>query len=203
MRQEFLRTGGLEFLSISKVIDYDSLSKFIKEEFLKNKLSSEELNEKIVELNSRLEELKLIEKNKEEEYSMRQKQIAMYLECRRSFFGRIRYYFKGKKDIKEFKEDKAQVQKSEDENEDTDQLIYETREYYTIENLMDVTKILDRIENQIKNVTFDINALERSIDRLTKKNQNAKNYIDTIEEHKKSIFEFWSFVNKDNVLRIK
>ena len=69
--------------------------------------------------------------------------------------------------------------------------------------MIDITKILDRIENQIKNVTLDINALERSVDRLTRKNQNAKNYIDTIEEHKKSIFEFWNFVNKDNVLRIK
>lgn len=198
-----LRTGGLEFLSGSKLIDYDSLSKFIKEEFLKNKLSSEELNEKIVELNSRLEELKLIEKNKEEEYAIRQKQIAMYLECRKSFFGRIRYYFKKKKDIKESKEDKEQVQRIEEENVDPEQLIYETKEYYTIENLIDITKILDRIENQIKNVTLDINALERSVDRLTRKNQNAKNYIDTIEEHKKSIFEFWNFVNKDNVLRIK
>ena len=198
-----LRIGGLEFLSGSKLIDYDSLSKFIKEEFLKNKLSSEELNEKIVELNSRLEELKLIEKNKEEEYAIRQKQIAMYLECRKSFFGRIRYYFKKKKDIKESTEDEKKVQKIEEENVDKEQLIYETREYYTIENLIDITKILDRIENQIKNVTLDINALERSVDRLTRKNQNAKNYIDTIEEHKKSIFEFWSFVNKDNVLRIK
>ncbi len=196
-------TGGLEFLAGSKLIDYDSLSKFIKEEFLKNKLSSEELNEKIVELNSRLEELKLIEKNKEEEYSIRQKQIAMYLECRKSFFGRIRYYFKKKKDIKESTKDEKKVQKVEEETVDTEQLIYETKEYYTIENLIDITKILDRIENQIKNVTLDINALERSVDRLTRKNQNAKNYIDTIEEHKKSIFEFWNFVNKDNILRIK
>ena len=198
-----LRTGGLEFLAGSKLIDYDSLSKFIKEEFLKNKLSSEELNEKIVELNSRLDELKLIEKNKEEEYAIRQKQIAIYLECRKSFFGRIRYYFRKKKDIKESKEDEKKVQKVEEEDVDTEQLIYETREYYTIENLIDITKILDRIENQIKNVTLDINALERSVDRLTRKNQNAKNYIDTIEEHKKSIFEFWNFVNKDNILRIK
>ena len=197
-----LKTGGLEFLSGSKLIDYDSLSKFIKEEFLKNKLSSEELNEKIVELNSRLDELKLIEKNKEEEYAIRQKQIAIYLECRKSFFGRIRYYFRKKKDIKESKEDEKKVQKIE-EDVDKEQLIYETREYYTIENLIDITKILDRIENQIKNVTLDINALERSVDRLTRKNQNAKDYIDTIEEHKKSIFEFWNFVNKDNVLRIK
>ena len=104
-----LKTGGLEFLSGSKLIDYDSLSKFIKEEFLKNKLSSEELNEKIVELNSRLDELKLIEKNKEEEYAIRQKQIAIYLECRKSFFGRIRYYFRKKKDIKESKEDEKKM----------------------------------------------------------------------------------------------
>ena len=50
---------------------------------------------------------------------------------------------------------------------------------------------------------MDIHALEASVDRLTKKIENAKKYIEEIEEHKKSIFEFWSFVNKDNVLRIK
>ena len=195
--------GGLEFLYNLKTIDYETLSKFIKEEFLKNKAESERLNEEIVTLNNILEELKLVEKDKEEEYYMRQKQVAMYLECKKSFFGRIRYFFKGKKDLKELKKEREIPQKPPEEQIDVEEIIYDNREHYTIENLIDITKILDRITNQVRNMNLDIKALESSIERLTSKIDNAKRYIEEIEEHKKSIFEFWHFVNKDSVLRIK
>ena len=62
---------------------------------------------------------------------------------------------------------------------------------------------MDRVINQTRNINQDIKALEMSIDRLSKKIDNARRYIEEIEEHKKSIFEFWNFVNKDNILRIK
>ena len=94
-----------------------------------------------------------------------------------------------------------QETKQEEKHEATE--IYDTKEYYTIEDLVDITKILDRITNEVRNANSDIRALESSIERLTKKADNAKKYIDEIEEHKKSIFEFWSFVNQDSVLRIK
>ena len=97
--------GGLEFLynkenSLSKTVDYENLSKFIKEEFLKARLTSEEQNEEILGLYEKLENLKITEKEKEDEYHIRQKQVTTYLECKRSFFGRIKYYFKGKVKIK-------------------------------------------------------------------------------------------------------
>lgn len=190
--------GGLEFLFESKVINYDGLTKFIKEEFLKNKSEYEEQNEAVIKLNSRLEELKLVEKDKEEEYHMRQKQVAMYLECRKSFFGRIRYYFRGKKDIKNLKN--REVPQTIQENKEEVEPIYDTKEYYTIEDLTGITKILDRVLNENRNISADIKAKEASIERLSKRAENARRYIDEIEEHKKSIFEFWSFVNKDNVL---
>lgn len=194
--------GGLEFVYNSKVIEYDSLTKFIKEEFLKNKQESENLNEEIVKLNNRLEELKLLSKDKEEEYHMRQKQVAIYLECRKSFFGKIRYYFKGKKEDNRIKR-KREVPIEKAEKQEVQEIVYDTKEYYTIEDLVDMTKILDRIETQIKNTNMDMKALEDTIDRFTKKIDNARRYIEEIEEHKKSIFEFWSFVNQDNLLRIK
>lgn len=193
--------GGLEFLFNSKVIDYDSLTKFIKEEFLKNKVEYESQNQDIIKLNSRLDELKLVENDKEEEYRMRQKQVAMYLQCRKSFFGRIRYYFRGKKDIRNLKNREAMTIVKEIKQVEQDQT-YDTKEYYTIEDLIGITKILDRVINEIRNINSDIKAKEISIDRLNKRAQNAKRYIDEIEEHKKSIFEFWSFVNKDNVLAL-
>ncbi len=195
--------GGLEFVYNSKIIEYDNLAKFIKEEFLKNNKQSETLNEEIVKLNSRLEELKLLEKDKEEEYHMRQKQIALYLECKKSFFGKIRYYFKGKKEPSKIMKKRELSEGVIQEDEEQQEIGYDIKEHYTIEDLVDITKILDRVETQIKNANMDINALEETISRLTRKATNARRYIEEIEEHKKSIFEFWSFVNKDNVLRTK
>lgn len=193
--------GGLEFVYNSKIIEYESLTKFIKEEFLKNKAESEKLNEEVVKLCNKLEELKLIEKDKEEEYRMRQKQVALYLECKKSFFGRIKYYFKGKKECKVSNKKRSVPKESKAEEQTPEEIICNTKEYYTIEDLVDMTKILDRITVQVRNFNSDIKAIENSIERLTKKAENAKKYIDEIEEHKKSIFEFWSFVNKDNILR--
>lgn len=192
--------GGLEFVYNSKIINYDNLTKFIKEEFLRNSQESENLNEEIVQNNSRLEELKLVGKDREEEYLMRQKQVALYLKCKKSFFGKIRYYFKGKKDYSKMKKKRELPEVTKEKNE-TLEIMTDTKEYYTIEDLVDITKILERIEIQIKNTNMDIKALNDTIDRLTKKIDNAKRYIDEIEEHKKSIFEFWSFINKETTLR--
>ena len=193
--------GGLEFIFNSKVIEYDGLTKFIKEEFLKNKAEYETQNQEVIKLNNRLEELKLVEKDKDEEYHMRQKQVTLFLECKKSFFGKIRYYFRGKKDIRNSKNREATTVIQENKN-DEETLTYDTKEYYTIEDLIGITKILDRVLNEIRSINSDIKAKEETIDRLSKRIENAKRYIDEIEEHKKSIFEFWEFVNKDNVLAL-
>lgn len=175
------------------------MGKFIKEEFLKSRLTCEEQNEEILELYDRLENLKDIEKEKEEEYQIRQKQVTTYLQCKRSFFGKIRYFFKGKNKIKD-KKNEIIMPKRQKEETNKEDLIYDNKEYYTIEDLIGITKVMERTSAKIKNTNLDIKALEDSIERLTKRIENAKSYIDEIEEHKKSIFEFWSFVNKDNML---
>lgn len=207
MKQKSQKTGGLEFAytkdSISKNIDYENLSRFVKEEFLKSKLECEEQKEEVFVLCEKLENLKEIEKEKEEEYKIRQKQVTTYLECKKTFFGKIRYFFKGKKKLKNQKDNNFIQSKRTPEKTNKEELIYDNKEYYTIEDLIDITKVLERTENQIKNANLDIKALEASIQRLDKKIENAKRYIEEIEEHKKSIFEFWKFVNKDNLLRTK
>ncbi len=195
--------GGLEFIynmnQLSKTLDYETLSKFIREEFLKNKYICEEQNEEIIVLEEKLEKLKKIEKEKTEEYRIRQKQVTTYLECKKTFFGRIRYFFKRK--TEKIEEAEEILKDGEKEKINPEEVIYDDKEYYTIEDLINVTKILERTETQIKNANLDIKAIESSIERLDKRIENAKSYIDEIEEHKKSIFEFWKFVNKDNLLR--
>ena len=46
---------------------------------------------------------------------------------------------------------------------------------------------------------MDINAIKLKNVNLTKKIENATAFIDEIDSHKKSIFEFWKYSNKDEV----
>ena len=46
---------------------------------------------------------------------------------------------------------------------------------------------------------MDINALKLKNKNLKKKIENASNYIEEIDKHKRSIFEFWKYSNKDAV----
>lgn len=197
--------GGLEFVytedSISKSINYESLGKFVKEEFLKSKIECDQQKEEVFLLCDKLEKLKEQEKEKEEEYRFRQNQVTTYLECKKTFFGRIRYYFKGKRKPKTQKEEVIIQGKKREEQPNKEELVYDNKEFYTIEDLIDITKVLERTNTQIKNANLDIKAIEGTIERLDKRIKNAKSYIEEIEEHKKSIFEFWKFVNKDNLLR--
>ena len=46
---------------------------------------------------------------------------------------------------------------------------------------------------------MDINAIKLKNVNLLKKIENATAYIEEIDRHKKSIFEFWKYSNKDEV----
>ena len=195
--------GELIFEHNSKLINYEVLSKMIKEEYKKY---AEELktifNQKEIS-NIKLEKLKNEEKEKNLEYIFREKQVATYLECRTSVFGRIKYFFKSKngKFIREKTKFKSNEIKEQNEIEKSiSNSIIEEKEFYTIEDLIKVCIELDRIEGKVKNDEADIKALEEKIKSLDNKIKNAKMYIQKIEEHKKSIFEFWKFANKDEAI---
>ena len=51
----------------------------------------------------------------------------------------------------------------------------------------------------MKNLLMDINALKLKTKNLAKKIENASKYIEEIDSHKKSIFEFWKYSNKDEM----
>ena len=57
-------------------------------------------------------------------------------------------------------------------------------------------------ENNLKNIIMDINALKLKNKNLEKKIENASIYIKDIDSHKKSIFEFWKYSNKDEVSQL-
>lgn len=194
--------GELVFEYNSKLITYEGLSKFIKDEYKKYAKTLQEIFDKKEKNDIKLEKLRAEEKEKNLEYLFREKQVATYLECRTSVFGRIRYFFKNKngKFVKtKSKQDKKNKQIKEEikiEKDITNKII-EEKEYYTIEDLIKICVELDRIQIKIKNIDSDVKALEDKIKSLDNKIKNATLYIEKIEEHKKSIFEFWKFANKD------
>ena len=51
----------------------------------------------------------------------------------------------------------------------------------------------------MKNLLMDVNALKLKNKNMEKKIQNAAKFIEEIDSHKKSIFEFWKYSNKDEM----
>ena len=194
------KNGGLEFAYNSKILVYDNLSSFIKEEYIKNVQNIKALIKENACIEVTLKNLKEQSKQKEEEYLIKHKQVATYLECRKTFLGKVRYYFRSKKKLsktenkekEEIKEEITYIREKE----------YEEKSFYTIEDLLNVCNDLEEILTKVKKTRMDIKALELKIENTIQKIANATMFIDEIEMHKKSIFEFWKFANKDNTLAL-
>lgn len=197
--------GELIFEYNSKVIDYEGLSKFITEEYQKYAKDLKEIFTQKEEQDIKLAKLKETEREKNLEYIFKEKELATYLECRTTVFGRIRYFFKkGKKNKFVKSKTKSNAEKEVKENNKIEKQIsssfIEDKKYYTIEDLIKLCIELERIQEKMKNTALDIKALEEKIESISNKIKNATLYLDQIEEHKKSIFEFWKFANKDEAV---
>ena len=126
------------------------------------------------------------------------------MECKKTFFGKVKYFFNGRKK-KEVVSIKRRVN-DEEEQEDvqTPQKEIVTYEFvekkiYTIEDIIEIVTKLDSVRKEYKNIDLDVKAAELKTENLTRKIKNAKIYIAEINSHKKSIFEFWKFANKDEL----
>lgn len=193
--------GELTFEFNNKVIGYNSLPKFIKEEYRKKSQELQKIFEEKEKLDIKLDKLKEEELEKNKEYLFRERQVSTYLECRKSMFGKIKYFFKSKNGkFVRIKDKTSRAKKIKEENEMEKSIsnsIIEEKEIYTIEDLIKICIELDRINIRMKDAKLDITALEDKIKVVSSKIKNATLFIETIEEHKKSIFEFWKFANKD------
>ena len=90
--------GEIEFWNNNTKIEYEKLSEFIKLEYLDkiDKVKYEQKERK--ELKRKVDKFKIVIEDLTQEYLLKQRQIATFLECKKSFFGRVRYFFKKKKD---------------------------------------------------------------------------------------------------------
>ena len=187
-----------------KKVSEAGLTEFIQKEYKKaeKELASEKSNIELLEKN--LEELKTQAAMKDLEYIKKQKEIAMYLEYKKTFIGKIKLFLKFKK-----KDNKATAKNNNENQGNAENKVEETevqtlnKEYYTIEDLVTIYASLDKETAHTKDLKADIKALELKIKNLTSKIDNATKYIEEIENHKKSIFEFWKFVNKDELVALE
>lgn len=195
--------GGLDFKYEQKKITYDNMLDILSNEYIKAKDEIVKLEETKINLEEQKEKLKIISNKKGEEYLSKEKQIATYLEYKKTFFGRVKYFFKAKKMkkernlVKETEEIVEQVPKAE-----TVKTQFITKEYYTIDDIIKIYKDLDIIKSYVKNLELDTNALINKIENMENKIKNATAYIEEIDKHEKSIFEFWKFANKDESLML-
>ena len=197
---QIAQDGGIEFVYNTKIIKYENLAAFVKNEYLKKAETLRIIKKEEKILTEVLNTLKKTEAKQEQEYLQKQNQVATFLNCRKSFFGKVRYFFKGKikQELLKNEPEEAKIEIDEEEIKQT----YE-REFYTIDDLIIICKELNEILNNVKNIRMDKKALEVKNSQLKIKINNANKFIEEIESHKKSIFEFWKFANKDKNLALE
>ena len=196
------KDGSLEFHYKDEVIEYDDLSDWLNDEFKRlleiEKNASKENNEE----QKTLSKLKKQSEELEVEYLSKEKQISTFLECKKTFFGKVKYFFKysGKKAKvkKESVEDLSDLAKNSKE-----EVNEKLKKQYTLDELIEKGKKAHEQETSLKNCKMDINAIKLKNLNLVKKIENATAYINEIDSHKKSIFEFWKYTNKDEIKELK
>ena len=200
--------GKLEIYLNKAKVEYENLAEFVLEQYMKSISLKENIQNEIEYLEKKLETLKNESAELENEYFAKEKQISTFLECKKSFFGKVKYYFKfGKKSNKKGKNNIEKESEKEEEidikKKDENKKFKLKDRVYTLDELVISYKELEIMENNQKNTKLDINAIKLKNKNLKKKIENATAYIEEINEHKKSIFEFWKYSNKDEVMALE
>ncbi len=223
------KINSLEFYVDDEIIFYEELPKLLTTKY-KNLLNEIKLyKEETLTRTNKLEILRESIKEKELNYQYLQSEITKYLNSRRTFFGKFKYFFGMKvKDFdkeqekiyskkKNLKNDNEEKNKKENEIENKLKKLGLEELGYIIQNaelninkanitIEDFVKLYDShkyIYDKVKNITLDINAAKLFEINIDKKIENAKMYINEIDSSRRNIFEFWRFTNKDNLKELE
>lgn len=197
--------GGIDFYYKDEKIEYDSLAEFLKKESINKIKENDKIKNATKEIKADIKDLQKQEEEKNKEYLRKEKEIVTFLECKKTFVGRIKYFFKGKKskkgqEISKYSVNKDRMKEILNQDKETS-THYKDEEIesrnYTVEDIIKIGKELEDNRKENKNSTMDLKALQNRVNNLEKKINNATEYLDEIDKHKKSIFEFWKYANKD------
>ena len=203
-RTDIDKNGEIEFYFENKKMEYLELPQWILEEYELGLDKIEVANELIEENKEKLKKLQEEGAMQEIEYLAKEKQISTFLECKKTFFGKFKYYFKYSKKNKNKKlnkKEEIEISEKQDRqrNKKSKSKAKLKKNNYTIEELLELYQDLGKVETELKNLLMDINALKLKNKNRKKKIENATKFIEEIDNHKKSIFEFWKYTNKDEV----
>lgn len=206
--------NGLEIYYENLRITYDNLTDFIKTQYDNAKVEIEEQNKTIKKSDKELKKIKVRISEKEKEYIQKQREIGAFLECKKTFMGKMKYFFKSNKMNKKIKKqleqetlEKEVVEKVSNEKDEVDlkslNVYMEDKKFYTIEDLVVIYSMLDKGKKKHQSINQDLKAAKATLYNYEKKVENAEIYINEIDKHKKSIFEFWKFTSKDEQLALE
>ena len=205
--------NALEIYHGNIKMEYENLAEFIKSEYSIAKVEIEEQNKACKKLTKELEEIRNETSNQELLYLQTQKEIGAFLECKKTFSGRMKYFFKSnkiKKKIKKEMEKEDEISKliqieKNDYSVDLEPMdtYMQNRDFYTIEDLVVIYSMLDKGKKEYQNLNQDIKAMKLKYENFNRKVKNAKDYLEEIDKHKKSFFDFWKFTKKDEILSLE
>lgn len=195
--------GGLEFFFEDMKIEYETLPEFLKDQAIQKIREAERLKTKNKQLKADIKDFQKREKELEEEYMNKQAQISHFQECKKSFIGKLKYFFKGDKNRKEELHSEMNKSRMKDilDGDKTKEEHFSEAELemkkYTVEDVIKYGKEVRDAQRENKNTILDMNALKMKIASIQKRVDSANNYLEEIQEHRKSIFDFWKYANQD------
>ena len=133
--------GELELKYENQIISLETLPGFIDDqnEFQNKRLL--ELKQEIEKNEKKLKELKEYVKKQNDIYVMQEKQIVMFLQCKKSFFKKLTYFFKSKKFVT------PKIEKEITFDETIDNIEIETSGSYTVKELVNITMEVKHLYN--------------------------------------------------------
>lgn len=169
----------------------------------------------------KLEVLRESKKEKEEKLNDLQNYITSFLDSKRTFFGKFRYFF-GKDPLRLIEQKEKEIKKTNKENnqekieyneeETKENIIIEKerqevleikkkielkRDFCTIEEYIFLYKEYEKQNRKLKEYLKDISVLEQVIENLDKNIRNGMEYVREISREKKSLIGFFKYTNKD------
>lgn len=137
------------------------MTNFIKTEFYKIDNEINDIVENLNKCEKQKQELSIEEKNKVKEFQDKEKEISIYLDCKRSFFGKIKFFMQNKKKLKgRAKEILNKDSEEEKETQEIEEIFKEndgidrTKEFLTIEDLVLLIKAFERQDKRLKMMTW-------------------------------------------------
>ena len=88
------KQGEIEFQYQNQILKYDELTEFVNEQYKKLIDIEDENIKNNIEYLKKLNILKEETEKLEADYIEKEKQISTFLECKKTFFGKVKYFFK-------------------------------------------------------------------------------------------------------------